>query len=83
MRRNGSRHFELRATLQMGRRCGFQDAGIRAARHADENRMAEYSNALQPWVHHFRSLDLESLSLADAHQQMSEQAVGRLPDLAP
>ena len=25
MRWNGSRHFELRATLQMGCRCGFQD----------------------------------------------------------
>ena len=59
------------------------DAEIRASRHADEHRLAEYSNALQPWAHHFRSLDLAGLSLADAHQHLCEQALGRLPDLAP
>ena len=32
MRRNGSRHFEPRATPQMGRRCGFQDKSFTVIR---------------------------------------------------
>jgi len=37
MRRNGSRHFELRATPQMGPRCGFQDQNRVLSRDGTNN----------------------------------------------
>lgn len=58
------------------------DAEIRAARRADERRMAAYAQAMAPWAERFRGLDRD-LPLPAAHAQVCAAAAGVLPETAP
>lgn len=59
------------------------DAEIRTLRRQDEQRIASFTAAMQPWVERFRSLDLDRLTLDEAHARCCSAASGSLPTQVP
>jgi len=55
------------------------DAEIRALRRCDEERIQTYTKAMQPWSERFRTLGLDDLPLAEAHQRCCTAALSVLP----
>lgn len=55
------------------------DGEIRALRRRDEQRIASYTSAMQPWAERFRSLDLDQVSLEEAHARCCAAASAILP----
>lgn len=59
------------------------DGEIRALRRRDEQRIAAYTSAMQPWAEQFRSLDLDHVSLVEAHARCCAAASAILPTTVP
>jgi hypothetical protein len=59
------------------------DQEVRRLRKRDEARMKAYQRAMIPWAERFRTLDLRQLPLAEAHELLTAEAEGVLPQTSP